>query len=501
MSIMVIGGIAAVAVVALTLVVALFLRRVVAPNEVHIVQGRNGTTTYGRQSADVTAESSSAGNSYYAWPSWIPIIGVQIVVMPLSVFDQQLTNYEAYDIGKVPFVVDIVAFFRISDAAVAAKRVASLSELNDQLNSILQGAVRTILAKHEIEEIMMERSTFGKMFTQETEDQLKSWGVSNVKNIELMDIRDGRESKTVSNIMAKKESLIEMQSRKEVATNHKEAKLAEIDAERETDVRAQEALQLVGERTAEKDKKVGIADQQAMQEIQTEAKITTEKDMAVKQVEEVRTAEIAKNVRIVEAEQQKQVDITESEGQKAQTVLIAEGDLTQQQLTGEGILAVGTAEAEAKRLGEMALVSPQIELAQEIGENHGYQTYLVQIRNVEKDEIVGVQQAKALQDAGIKVIANAGDVNTGVSKVMDLFSTKGGTSVGGALEALAQTPMGEALMDKFGINVDDVSDLGKDETVADVVATQPQEDEEPNPLIPPPIKSTPDIINPNVNAA
>jgi len=174
----------------------------------------------------------TSGNSYYNWPAWIPIIGVQQVSLPLSVFDLQLNNYEAYDIGKVPFVVDVVAFFRISHPAIAAKRVDSLSELNMQLEYILQGAVRTILAKHEIEDIMMERSTFGQMFTVETEAQLKSWGVSNVKNIELMDIRDGNNSKTISNIMAKKESLIEMQSRSEVAGNIKDAELAEIDAER-----------------------------------------------------------------------------------------------------------------------------------------------------------------------------------------------------------------------------------------------------------------------------
>jgi len=441
-----------VAFIALSLFIAMVFRRVVEPNEVHIVQSSRGTITYGNQSIDAPVEGEKTNsNSYYDWPSWIPIIGVQSVVLPLSVFDQDLNNYEAYDIGKVPFVVDIVAFFRISNAAVAAKRVRTLEELREQLKSILQGAVRTILAKHEIEDIMMERSTFGKMFTEETEDQLKAWGVTNVKNIELMDIRDGRDSKTVSNIMAKKESLIEMQSRKEVAENMKEAQLAEIDAQREADVRRQEAEQKVGERTAEKDKVVGIANELAKQEIKEQAKTTAEKEMSVIQVEEVRAAEIAKAVRIVKAEEKKQVDITETEGKKQMTILAAEGDLRDAELEADGKLAIGKAEAEAKRLAEMALVSPQIELAHEIGENMGYQTYLVQIRNVEKDEVVGVEQAKALQAAGIKVIANTGDINTGVSKVMDLFSPKGGTAVGGALEAFANTEQGEALMKKLGI--------------------------------------------------
>ncbi len=431
------------------LIAALIWRTVVQPNEVHIVQNHSGSKTYGKSGMDDQGESS--GNSYYMWPSWLPIIGVQTVTLPLSVFDLPLNGYEAYDVGRVPFVVDIVAFFRISDPAVAAKRVSTLNELNAQLMSILQGAVRTILAKHDIEEIMGERSTFGKMFTAETEEQLKAWGVSNVKDIELMDVRDGNESKTIANIMAKKESLIEMQSRSEVAVNKKNAELAEIDARREADVRKEEAEQLVGERTAEKDKMVGVANEQALQEIKTQAKVTAEKDMAVKKVEQVRQAEIDKDVQVVKAEEEKQVDITTAEGDRESTRIVAEGVLSQEKLNAEGILAVGTSEAEAKRLAEMALVDPQIVLAQEIGENDGYQTYLIGIRGVEKDEIVGVEQAKALQAAGIKVIANTGEVTNGVSDVMGLFSSKGGTAIGSTLEALANTEQGAALMKKLGI--------------------------------------------------
>ncbi len=126
-------------------------RTVVEPNEVHIVQGRSGTTTYGKApEGDNIEDNVKVNNSYYAWPAWWPVIGVQVRVLPLSVFDQKLTNYEAYDIGKVPFVVDVVAFFRISNPAIAAKRTDDMNELKCQLESILQGAVITILANDEI---------------------------------------------------------------------------------------------------------------------------------------------------------------------------------------------------------------------------------------------------------------------------------------------------------------------------------------------------------------
>ena len=176
------------------------LRRVVSTNEVHIVQGSKNTVSYGKD--------QESGNTYYAWPAWIPIIGISTIRLPVSVFSLRLRDYEAYDNGRLPFVLDLEAFFRIENSNVAAQRVANFSELNNQLTSILQGAARTILASKSIEEIMQGRSEFGVAFTEEVNEQLKAWGVTTVKNIELMDIRDSRDSQVIQNIMEKKKSEI-----------------------------------------------------------------------------------------------------------------------------------------------------------------------------------------------------------------------------------------------------------------------------------------------------
>jgi flotillin len=52
---------------------------------------------------------------------------------------------------------------------------------------------------------MEERSVYGQQFTDEVKDQLQEWGVVAVKNIELMDIRDSKDSNVIENIMDKKE--------------------------------------------------------------------------------------------------------------------------------------------------------------------------------------------------------------------------------------------------------------------------------------------------------
>lgn len=436
-----IGGVVLALVITLTVFWIITLRRVVNTNEVHIVQSSKQTVSYGKGEA--------AGNTYYEFPAWLPVIGIQVIKLPVSVFSQRLENYEAYDKGRLPFVLDMEAFFRIDNSNQAAQRVANFGELKSQLGSILQGAARSILASKDIEEIMQGRAEFGEAFTKEVNEQLKAWGVTTVKNIELMDIRDSKGSKVIGNIMEKKKSLIERESRVEVAENNKIAEQAEIDAVREVELNKQKAQEQVGIRTAEKERAVGIALEQSKQEVKAQEKVTAERQMEVTRVQDVKSAEIAKDVNVVKAEERKQTDVISAEGEKQKTVIIAEGKLEAERRSAEAITLNGAANAEAKKLLELAPVQAQITLAKEIGENAGYQSYLVTLRQVEASEKIGIEQAKALVDADIKVIANGGDVATGINSIGDIFSSKGGTGLASSLTALAATPEGQALITKF----------------------------------------------------
>lgn len=412
------------------LITAFMLRRVVPTNEVHIVQSSKRTTSYGRD--------TSNGNTYYEWPTSIPFLGVTKITLPVSVFDLDLTGYEAYDRGRLPFVVDVKAFFRITDSNLAAARVASFGELHNQLKAVVQGAVRTILASSEIEEIMQGRSKFGNEFTKEVDGQLANWGVATVKSIELMDIRDGKDSHVIRNIMEKKKSHIEMESRTEVAKNNRMAEVAEIEAKRETDLADQQAKQTVGLRTIEAQRLVELQGQAKIQAVKEQEKTTKEKEMAVLSVESVRRAEIAKEVKLVQSSQDKQA-----------AILDAEAKLESKKREAEGITVEGEARASAEKALQLAPVQAQIVLAKEIGSNEGYQQYLVTLRRVEADQAVGIAQAAALENADVKVISNTGNPTSGIKNAMELFSSKGGTELGSMLEALRQTETGQALVSKF----------------------------------------------------
>lgn len=428
MNIFILAGVAVI-VIAIVMVIAISLRQVVSTNEVHIVQSTSKTTSYGKD--------LPAGNTYYEWPHYLPVIGVIKTVLPVSIFNLSLVGYDAYDKGRVPFVVDVVAFFRVSDSNKAAERVSGFTDLREQLTMVMRGAVRTILASHEIDEIMTERSKFGLQFTEMVEDQISNWGVEAVKNIELMDIRDSTGNMVVHNIMEKKKSLIEMQSRSEVAENKKKANIAEIDAQRDTETQKQVALEAVGMRTAQKDMEIGIAQQAANQAIKEQQRITQEKEMAITRVNQETQAEITKNVSITQAEQNKQT-----------MILNADGNLESRKRDAEAIQVQGLAKAEAEKALQLAPVKAQIELAKEIGENTGYQNYLVTIRTIEANQMVGIEQARALERANVKIIANTGEPVAGMKSVMDLFTPKGGTSIGAMLEAVAQTDIGEKILNK-----------------------------------------------------
>jgi flotillin len=457
----------------------LSLRRVVKPSEVHVVRRAKKTEIYGDiqrlnavqadgEVAPTTIANDVAGNSYYAIPSWMPIWGVEVQVLPLANFSVDLDNYEAYDKDRLPFMVDVTAFFRIADYRQAASRIESNKTLTEHLKKIVQSAVRSILASDTLDEIMGQRSVYGDKFTTEVKNNLREWGIVPVKSIELMDVRDKSGEKVIDNIMKKRKSFIERESRIEVAKNSQAAREEEIKAEQAVALKEQEKEQIVGERTAEREKAVGIAREKAQQEIQSQAKETKTREMEVIQVGTLRQAEIDKEKLVIDsnakkeagkidaetkvliAEQGKVAAGHDAEAQLIKTTKDAEGQLIVAQNQAKGIEAKGLADALAKEKFGQAEVAPQITLAKEIGENEGYQHYLIEIKQVEASQAVGIEQAKNLGNAQIKIVANAGEsIQGGVSSVMDLFTAKGGQSLGSMLEAFAGTEQGQQLLSKL----------------------------------------------------
>jgi flotillin len=412
------------------LLVPIMYRTIVETNMVHIVQRNRKTVSYGT--------GLETANVYYKFPAWIPQIGVTVIELPVSNFNVSLDSYEAYDKDRVPFTVDVAAFFRVKDTSKAAQRIYSTEQLVKQLTLIVQGAVRKTLAGSDIDSIMVGRAAFGAAFTTEVESSLEEWGVESVKSMELMDIRDSHGSGVIANIMLKQTSTIEMESRKKVAENTQLAQSAEIESQRTVAVNKTAAQQVISEREAQKNSVVGVANEKSQQDILDTAKVTAEKTVLVKRTQELGLAETEKQKAIIASE------LT------AETVKIeALGALEAKKNESAGITIEGTARADAEKAMLLAPVEAQVTLAKEIGTNPEYQKYLVSVKNVDAVQAVGIANAEALVKADVKIIANTGSTaSDGVSGIMDLFSAKGGTGLGAALEALVNTPTGEKVIAK-----------------------------------------------------
>lgn len=445
------------------IVYVLSLRRIVPTNVVHIVQRSSKTVSYG---------VGKGSNVYYEFPKWLPKWGVEVRELPVSNFGVDLPKYSAYDKDRVPFEVDVKAFFHIADTNKAAEKVESFDDLLLQLNNIVQGAVRSILAKNKLEQIMEERSVFGELFTQSVQEDLKSWGVEAVKSIELMDVRDAQGSNVIHQIMAKRISAIDMESRTEVAKNTKSAEQAELEARKEVALTAAETERISGEAQAKSQEAIGIAQadsiknqgiakQTSLSEIAKAEKITAEQNMEVVKVNQIKQAEINKENAIIQSEQQKRQIEINAEANKFQVETGAKAELEAKKLQAEAIKSVGNAEAdviqakglseaEAKKQMELANVTAQTTLAKEIGENESYQGYLIKIREIEiSGEVNKVQYeslAAALNSADLKVLVNSGDVHSGLNKFSDILSSKGAGALNGLVEGLKQTPQGAAIL-------------------------------------------------------
>ena len=83
-----------------------------------------------------------------------------------------------------------------------------------------------------------------------------------------------------------------------------------------------------------------------------------------------------------------------------------------------------------------------------VNKDKEYQEFLVRQRQVEAMEKIGVEQAKNLSGADIKIFANAGTVAEGVSNAGKILNPKTGLDVGSMFEAFASTPVGSEITNK-----------------------------------------------------
>jgi flotillin len=442
------------------------LRKVVPTNEVHVVQRKKDSVPYGK--------GMTAGNVYLAWPAWVPMFGIEVQRLPLSIFDLQLNGYKAYDVWKVPFQVDITAFFEISEPGLAAEKVFSIAELKEQLTETVKWVVRKILAERDIVEIMESRSEIKDKFYEEVLWAVKSWWVE-LKNVEFMDIRDDDGSQVVTNIMMKKRSLIESESQIEVAENQKRATIEkenktaearaaaaaaksgadiiESNSERDAELKRIENEKLTQNQDIEKERVLAVQKEEAKQKVYESEKETTAKRLAVKQLDEEKNAEIAKNIELIKADEQKQKVIIDAQAEKETITLKAQAEKIKVELDAHAkkieIESIGIAKAKALDYHGTAEAKNKTQMAEALNTfDTASIQYMIKELETHLSEIVDLEKAKSLASADVKVISTWKNGWEGINTFMDLFSANGGTNIWAMIEA-AKNTIGEDKVNDF----------------------------------------------------
>ena len=354
--------------------------RLVPPSEAHLVV--TGTNKKMVCSPDPKVQKNGGKSSYFKIPAFIPILGR--VVRPMDVTIKELViAQETYEKGQARYKVKCSLKYRITDVEQASETYINDESLQKMMIEVIQAGVRAVTVKYDVIDARAKKQEMAKAVKIEIEDDLKNWGLE-LTSFQLVDFQDTEDSKIVSNISKRREVEIETRTRQENAQRKKEAEVKEFES--------QEASE---KRRIEKEETIGKSEEDKKQKIATQQKIAEEKRFEVIKVQQIEQAKIDKEKAIIKANENKETEEIkkemkrlEGEGDRAKAEEIAKGEAAP-------IREKGFAEAEAKEKLQDAL--------NKFGD--AAIRALIAEKVVEKDRAIGVEGAKALQYAELKLFS------------------------------------------------------------------------------------------------
>jgi len=401
-------------IMAIIIICAFAWYRIVSPTEAHLVI----TPT---KKMIVSSDESIATNkkkTYFSIPSGIPFIGRQVRIMDLTIKEIVMTQ-ESYEKNQARFNVKSSTKYRISNVNRAAETFDDDESLKKQLQEVIVAGVNAVAANYDVVHMRSKKQEMSDGVEKAIEKDLDQWGLSLI-NFQLIDFADTEDSKIISDISKRREVEIETRTRQENAEKVKEARIKEADSEEKARTREIAKDQVVAER--EENLKQKVAEQE---------KLAEEKRFEVVRVREVQQAEIDKERAIVKAKQDKETEAILKDKKK----LEGEGDRLRQEEIAKGeaapIREKGFAEAQAKEKLQVAL--------NKFGDKAIMALTAEKI--VEMEKAVGVETAKALVAADVKVFAGGGKESENgfdLGKMISSMSVSNSTSSEAILNRLAR---------------------------------------------------------------
>lgn len=388
--------------------------RIVDPSEAHLV-----VTPSKRFVVSPDDKISTDGaKTYFAVSSWIPFFGRAIRIMDVTI-KELVVNQETYEKNQARYNVKSSTKYRITNVETAAETFISDQDLQEQLKEVIRASVRAVTVKYDVVDARAFKQKMGVEIQAEMQDDLAKWGLELI-NFQLVDFQDTQDSTIISDISKRREVEIQSTTREQNAEKIKQARIKEAEAEEKAK-----------EREILKDQIVGMKEENKKQKIAEQEKIAQEKHYEVVRVQTVKQAEIDKAKAIVKANEDKETEAILKEKKK----LEGEGDRlrAEEQAKGEAapIREKGFAEAEAKEKLQAAL--------NKFGD--AAIRALVAEQVVDMQKVVGIETAKALTEADVKVFAGggkAGEEGFELGKMIQSMSVSNATTADAVLNKIAR---------------------------------------------------------------
>lgn len=398
----------------------------IAPNEVGIFYGRRYKFVDENNRVQVRGFRVVAGGGSLLWP-----VVERLQVMSTAVTQAEIDERGIPNKDNVKINARGIATFKISTMPEHLNNAAMafLGKSNDEIRTIvqniLQGHLRSIIGKLDIQEILRDRDAFNKMVVDESTEELKRLGIQ-IITLVIQEVNDeygyidalGRRAvaeaiKDANIKVAQAESVTQKQvsdAQREAAVTVAGNAVQTSEAEKNRDVQkakfkieaetsraqAELAFQVA---TVEKEKELKVkqaerdaAEKKAQISVQEQESARVQKQL---EATRIRVAEAERQAVIIQAEGEKQVAVLTAEASKAKQITEAEGSRQAKVLEGEGeaqrtraiLLAQADGEAAKTRQNLMALAEGEAakkKLAL-IGEAEGTQKLADALAKMTKD--------------------------------------------------------------------------------------------------------------------
>ena len=359
--------------------------QVVPPNQAHVIVSRSkGKKVY------CTREGITyAGSSYWKIPfiqqrSIIPLENLQLKIDGISLRDQNMAK----------FLGDVVAWLNIVDPLIAAERISGkidLTEINSDVHNVIQAVTRNESMYSTVIDIMKNRKDFSQRVESSVNNELKEWGMK-VIELEVIHFTDVQGYTVISDLEKRQATIINVETRKTVAAQNKEAEIVESFSRKEAEIQKANNERAYREAQIATQEGIGIREQEKLMTI---AQKTQEAN--------TKTVEAEKAMTVGRALITKEATITEAEGMARATYAKGQAEAQVDQTKGEAKAAVTQAVglAEAMALNKRA---EALKLYNEAG---------IGLEIINATKTVSIETAKAyseaLKAAKITVYSGGGD--------------------------------------------------------------------------------------------